>query len=294
MAWNGSKDEPRRGGRGGTSCAGGRLRKAAAVVGVLLVAASAAYFLLPRQEPADVKEPPKAPGLGGMIAEATPSAGPRQQEAVEAPRQTAEERRRAEIKYFEDRYGTNMPSGVKSHVYFLKNPPKKSFKIRSKFDYFRHPVERQIASLILVTPGSFMLFPPEYGESFNRDFLAAALDGTKPLPDDDEETLAMKEAVAETIRDMAATQKREGKLPNEILNEHGALLYELGQYEKNLEEELVRAKSDPSVSDDEVSDLFAAANKLRRDRGLPEWKVPDFSKRSLRLQRKLMKRKGRE
>ena len=241
----------------------------------------------------DAAPKPKAPRGGGVIAEVKPAPSPRPAHTEPKPEPTKDEKRLAEIKYFEDRYGTNMPEGIKTHVYFLKHPPATKYKIRSRYDYFRHPVERQIASLLAVEPGAFMLDKLEFGESFNRDFLAAALDGTKPLPDDDDETRTTKELVAETIRDMAAVQKSEGKLPSEILNEHAEILYELGRLEKDLEDELQKAKADPEKSDDEVRDLFAAANVLRKKRGLPEWKVPDFSKRSIRLHRKLMKKEAK-
>ena len=204
---------------------------------------------------------------------------------------TKEEKRLAEIRQYEKMFGTNMPPGVAARVYFLKNPPQNIYKIKNEYGFLRHPAERDIASLLAVEPGSFMLDKPKFGESFNKDFLASVLDkSSEPTDDDDEDTRAVKVAVGELKREIAEIQKAEGKLPSEIMNEHAAVLYELGQLENMLEQELVKARSDPEMSDKDVEDLFAAANKLRKERGLAEWKVPDFSKRSIRLQRKLMKR----
>ena len=107
------------------------------------------------------------------------------------------------------------------------------------------------------------------------------------LPDDDDETRAVKDGVSELKKEIVAIQRETGKLPSEIMNEHAKFLYEMGQIEQNLENELVKARNDPSYSDEDVEDLFAAANKMRRDRGLPEWKIPDFSRRSVILQRRL-------
>ena len=232
---------------------------------------------------------PKAPRGVGKIAEATPTAAPRPAKA-ERREPTKEEKRLAEIRRYEERYGTNMPPGIKARVYFLKNPPKTVYTIKNKYAFLRHPAERTIASLVTVEPGTFMLDRLEFGESFNRDFVAAQLDRSKPLDDDDEETREVKELVGETMREIADIQRKEGKLPSEIMNEHAKFLYEMGQLESSLEQELVKARNDPSVSDQDVEDLFAAANKIRKERGLPEWDIPDFSRRSVRLLRK-MKRK---
>ncbi|MBQ3343186.1 MAG: hypothetical protein IJG84_14900 [Kiritimatiellae bacterium] len=284
MSWNRNNSKSQ---RGAAAARKPRVPPVLLVLLVLLVLAACVWWAVRQGGGAAPK--PKAPRAGGKIAEATPAAAPRTAQA-ERRETTKEEKRLAEIRRYEEKYGTNMPPGIKARVYFLKNPPETVYRIQNRYSYLRHPAERQIASLLEVEPGAFMLDRLEFGESFNRDFLAAMLDGSKPLPDDDDETRAVKEAVAETIQDMAALRKSEGKLPSEILNEHAGVLYELGQFEKDLEDELLKAKSDPEKSDDEVRDLFAAANVLRKKRGLPEWKVPDFSKRSIRLHRKLKRK----
>ena len=289
MAWNGSKGNDTDGTSAAKRPAGGArkspsvIRGAFAAIAVVALAAGAWWWL--------------SRGDGGAGGEPEkPEPKPQQRQRIETPAAptnavptppTKEEKRLAEIKYFEDKYGTNMPPGVKTHVYFLKNPPKTHYKIKGRFDYFRHPAERQIASLVAVEPGTFILSPPEFGESFNRDFLASILDKTEILPDDDEETKAMKELVYDTKKQMVEIQKRDGKLPSEILTEQAQMLYELGQVEQNLENELAKVRNNPDVSDEDVDDLFRAANKIRESKGLPAQAVPDFSKRSIRLRRRL-------
>ena len=289
MAWNGSNGKNTSGTSTAKRPVGGArkspsiMRGAFAALAVVALA-TGAWWWLSRGDGGAGGEPEK------------PEPKPQQRQRVETPAATTnavptpptqEEKRLAEIKYFEDKYGTNMPPGVKTHVYFLKNPPKTHYKIKGRFDYFRHPSERQIASLVSVEPGTFILSPPEFGESFNRDFLASILDKTEILPDDDEETKAMKELVYETKRQMLEIQRSEGKLPSEILTQHAEVLYELGQVEKTLEEELAKVRNNPDVSDEDVEDLFRAANKIRESKGLPAQTVPDFSKRSIRLRRRL-------
>ena len=290
MAWNGSNGKNTNGTSAAKRHVGGAkkspsvMRGAFAALAVVALAAGA-WWWIARSGGGEVAEPeqPEARPQHQRQRVETPAAPTN---AVPTP-PTKEEKRLAEIKYFEDKYGTNMPPGVKTHVYFLKNPPKTHYRIKGRFDYFRHPAERQIASLIAVEPGTFMLSPPEFGESFNRDFLASILDKTEILPDDDEETKAMKELVYDTKKQMVEIQKRDGKLPSEILTEHAQMLYELGQVEQNLENELAKVRNNPDVSDEDVEDLFRAANKIRESKGLPAQTVPDFSKRSIRLRRRL-------
>ena len=291
MAWNGSNNTGSVPGKREetASAASGSVHKvllaAAVVVAIVVVAA---YFVL-RGE----RKPTPAPknvASGGKIAEVTPAVvKPQEEEQVKKPL-TPQERRQAEIRLYEKKYGTNMPPGVKARVHFLKNPPEKVYKIKNRFEFLRHPSERQIASLMSVTPGDFMLSPPEYGTSFDNDFLSAIMEKIDVLPDDDEETRAVKAAVTDLKKEIVAIQRERGMLPSEIMNEHGKYLYELGQIEQDLERELLKAKNDPNMADQDVEDLFVAANKIRQEKGLPEWKVPDFSKRMVRLQRKLARR----
>lgn len=292
MAWNGSKAT---GNLGTDPKKPNKIRPKMGSVPILLVVLSlvalvflaARHFLSGGDEEAETSRNRAKPATIADTSPRMPADG--STNAVPAP-PTKEEKRLAEIKYFEDKYGTNMPPGVKTHVYFLKNPPKTRYKIKGRFDYFRHPAERQIASLVSVEPGTFMLSPPEFGESFNRDFLASILDKTEILPDDDEETKAMKELVYETKKQMLEIQRTEGRLPSEILTQHAKVLYELGQAEKMLEDELANVRNNPDVSDEDVEDLFHAANKIRKSKGLPAQAVPDFSKRSIRLRRRLARR----
>ncbi|MBQ3315189.1 MAG: hypothetical protein IJG70_04435 [Kiritimatiellae bacterium] len=291
MAWNGSDNTgsaPVKKSAGVKPAASGSVPKVllAAAVVAALCAAVVAYFLF-RDSGKPVPKAPEKPS-GGKIVEATPAATNRAPKADKPEKElTPEEKRRAEIRRYEEMYGTNMPPGIKARVHFLKHPPEKVYKIKNRFEFLRHPSERQIASLMSVAPGTFMLSPPEYGSSFNEDFLAALMEKIEVLPDDDEETRAVKDGVSELKKEIVAIQRESGKLPSEIMNEHAKFLYEMGQIEQNLENELVKARSDPSYSDEDVEDLFAAANKMRRDRGLPEWKIPDFSRRSAILQRRL-------
>lgn len=276
MAWNRSSEEKKaevekRGGRRNVHLKG-LVAGAVVVVG----AGVAAWLLWP-----DAKRPqPTSTSTStSLIKEVTPAAAPK---AEEKKKPTEAEKRAAQIKFYEDKYGTNMPEQIKTVVYFLKNPPERIFSPDVPFQYLRHTSDRQIASLATKDPGTYFLVKPQYGESFNRSFLASLMDKTEVLPDDDEETAAVKNLVNDVKKQICEIQRREGKLPSEIMNEHGAYMYELGQCEEQLRGELAKARRNPDVSDQDLEDLFRAANEIRKKRGLPERKVPDFSRSVIR------------
>ena len=289
MAWNRPTESGEANSRSLQKRSGDRFPFRGAIIGAIVTfgAAVVAWFIWPSEETRqDVASAEKQT----LIKVVTPAAAPK---AEEVKPLTKEEKRLKEIKYFEDKFGTNMPPGVKTHVYFLKHPPK-VYRPKTEYGFFRHPSDRQIASILAVEPGTFMLDKLEFGESFNRDFLASLLDKTEILETDDEETRAVKESVAAAKEQMNAIRKAEGKLPSEILTEHAALLYDLGRFEQNLENELNEFRNNPDVSDQDVADLFAAANRMRAEKGLPEQKVPDFSKRAIRLQKRLARQNARQ
>ena len=288
MSWNRGNSETRRG-----AAAARKPRVPLVLLVPLVLAVIAAGVWWAVRGRGETARPTAPRHAGGQIAEVTPAAAPRAAEPA-AREPTKEEKRLAEIRRYEEKYGTNMPPGIKARVYFLKNPPKTVYTIKNKYAFLRHPAERDIASLMSVEPGTFMLDRMEFGESFNKDFVAALMDKSAPLDDDDDETRETKELVADVMKEIVDVQRRDGRLPNEIMNEHAKFLYDMGQLESDLERELVKARNDPAVSDQDVEDLFVAANRIRKERGLPEWKVPDFSRRSIRLQRKLSRRREAE
>lgn len=97
----------------------------------------------------------------------------------------------------------------------------------------------------------------------------------------------------ETKKEIVEICRAEGKKPNEVLNEHAKTMYELGRYKALLREQLNEIRTNPDMSDDDVKDAFAAANKMLEQKGLPKVAVPKLTRRSLQLQRRL-ERKARK
>ena len=218
----------------------------------------------------------------GLIKEVTPAAAPTNAAPVVKTRKEIDE---DFIKKVTERYGTNMPPGLKAYVHHLKNPPKHKVKAMRRFPFLQHSSERSIADLLSAEPGEFFLVQPEYGATFDQDFANAMLDKIEIKDEDDAETRSVKEFVTNAKKEIAELVRAEGKKPSELMNEHAKLMFELGRFEDNLARELQKARENPDLTDDDVKAMFDAANVLRQKKGLPERKVPSLTRRSLQMER---------
>ena len=206
--------------------------------------------------------------------------------ATSAPRPkplTKAEKDAALLKEIRDKFGDDIPESLKATVYFLEHPPQKTFKVRSNADFLRHTSERQLAGVALVEPGTFFVTKPVFDESFDRDFQDALAEKIDINDDDSDETRAVKEGVTDLKKEIADICKREGKNPSEVMNEHAASMYELGQYQRDLETELDRIHMNPEYSDKDVEDFCEAANELLKSKGLAPIPHIDLTRRSLRI-----------
>ena len=98
-------------------------------------------------------------------------------------------------------------------------------------------------------------------------------------------------------KEIADACKAGGKKPSEVLNEHATAMYELGQYQRNLEEELNKIRANPDLSDNDVEDFCKAANALLASKGLPQMPLPSLARRGIRLkhaQRRAEKRAAKK
>ena len=250
---------------------------------------------LPKEAPAKPKiekpkstKPPKA--VEKPVITNTPVATPK-------IRQTEEDKRAARLKRIRDKYGDNIPDNLKAVVYFLEHPPARHFKAQGSHSYFRHPSERQIAGVVFTEPGTYFVMKPEFGDAFDRDFLNALMDKIDVNDDDSDEVRQAKEAMRDVKKEIADACKTSGKKPSEVLNEHATAMYELGLYQRNLEEELNKIHANPDLSDNDVEDFCKAANALLESKGLPQMPLPNLARRGIRLkhaQRRAEKRAAKK
>ena len=283
MSWNGSNQS-----KTATSRPGGQSPAAKSdnlgltyiiTFTVVVAVAAAAYFVLRSKREETPQQLPES--SGGKIAEVVPATN--RAESAKPPEEKPLSTREKRLKYYRDKYGNNIPDNLKPVVYFLEHPPQKTFKVEGDTPYLRHPSERHIAGLVLVEPGTFFVMKPEYGEAFDKDFLNALMEKIEIYDDDPEDVKRVKEEVEQVKKEISAICRKEGKVPSEIMNEQAAAMFELGRYQRDLEEELDKIYDNPDLQDAEVDDFFKAANKLLESKGLPQLQLPDMSRRSVRL-----------
>ncbi len=289
MSWNGSNQSKTAASRPGGQSPAAKSENSGLTyflifIIVVAVAAVAAYFAL-RGEPKPAPAP-KDISHSGKIAEVAPAVVKPQERPKKTAPLTAEEKRLKEIEEIEARYaGKKMPSGIATHLYYLKHPPRITLEAKGPNDFLRHPCEQEIASLLLAVPGTFFLVQPTFSESFDNDFVMALVDRIEILPDDDERTRRVKEEVSALKKEISRISREEGRRPSELMNEYARQMYELGQYERELTIQLNEAENDARNSDEDVEDFYNAANILLEKKGLGQIPIPDLTRRAIRLKK---------
>ena len=258
------------------------VRTAIAGAIVVLGAVLAACWLWPKEEhDADAASTVKPT----LIKEVKPAKAPRpEKKPMMTPAvKTEEELRLEKIKYYERLFGTNMPTAIKAKIYFLKHPPKSGSKLSNPFDFLEHSSEQQIALVMSVEPGTYSVLRDEYGEEFDNNFITALLDKGPSKDDEDADRKVIRQNVYDVKKEIAEICKREGKKPHEVLNEYTTSLYDLGQFQRNLEEELDEIYNAEKFSDEDVKDFCTAANQMLEAKGLKPLPYPDLTERSFEL-----------
>lgn len=219
-----------------------------------------------------------------IIAEAGPTVSPKPVQAATPQKKRLYEMSREEkLAYYKAKFGNDIPEALKQEIYYLKHPPQKTFKARGPNDFLRHPSERMIAGVVLQPPGTFFVMQPEFNESFNEDFAAALQDPIEIYDDDPENVRAVKEEMASLKKQIDDICKKDGRKPNEVMNEFAKSMFELGRFQRDLESELNRLEENPELSDTDVESFCQAANVMLEKKGLPALPIPDLTRRSIRL-----------
>jgi len=198
---------------------------------------------------------------------------------------TKEEKRAAQLKSIRDKYGDNVPENLKPVVYFLENPPQRTFHpARSKASIFKRRSEREIAAMVTAEPGTWFMRKPVFNERFDEDFRASLGEKIEISDDDTEEQKALKRAVIDTKAELAERMKA-GEAPSAVMGAHADAMYELGQYRRMIQDELGKLKRDAQYSDRDIEDFVKAANKMLADKGAKPIPMPKMVLRHVSLKR---------
>jgi hypothetical protein len=142
--------------------------------------------------------------------------------------------------------------------------------------------DKQIAGLLYAIPGQVMIGTVDFGEDFEKQFLESLKTRLSPSEDATDEEREMIEAVNEAKDIIVKTMREEGKTAGEVLQESRAQMRKFGEYKQMLQQELRRYEADEEKTDEDVSDLFDAANKMLTENGIEPFSPNDLTREVVR------------
>lgn len=131
---------------------------------------------------------------------------------------------------------------------------------------FDNGAENEIAALITMEPGEVIVGGPDR-ETFTAEFLKSTAVPIIVKSDDPEEVKALKRAVNEVKADLKAAHDR-GEDIVAIVEKTYDDFQRLAQYKEDLFNEVNDYSQKEEVTDEDVKDYLAAANKLLEEKGI--------------------------
>lgn len=260
------------------------------VVGIVVVMAAIAawYFLRPAEKPAPLPSVPKVQKPKVEKPRPAPKPKPVATNIVEAKPEP--------IKIDPNARPEKVGEIVNGYI---KLPSGKLHKIRgevtndvsrtsvSKYEIFQHHTDNEIACFLTMTPGEGLVGDPRYKGHFKDEFLESLKVPIVIEPDDDEYTRNLKQAVKET-RISLKNALDSGEDIEQIMADTRREMQDLHNYKRFLENELSSYRKQEGVTDSDIEDFIAAADKLLAEKGIAPLKVGPITKKRMEL---LMKEK---
>ena len=146
----------------------------------------------------------------------------------------------------------------------FKNPTRIS--TRGNVYEFRHPVENEIAALIMAQPGEPLIGEPDYS-NMKQDFVNALIDKIEIDEDDSELDRELKRNVEEMKKELSERVKN-GEDIVEIFKDARRELRASAEYKNSLGELLQEQLYNPEISDEDLASTIKAANKMLEAKGI--------------------------
>lgn len=167
----------------------------------------------------------------------------------------------------------------------FKNPIRIS--TRGNMHEFKHPVENEIAALIMAQPGEPLVGEPDYS-NMKQDFVNALIDKIEISEDDSEMDRELKQNVEELKKELAERVKN-GEDIVEIFKEARRELRMSADYKQNLNDVVLEQLYDPDISDEDLATTMQAANKMLEDKGIE----PISETRFLKVRKRMLRAQAR-
>lgn len=160
---------------------------------------------------------------------------------------------------------------------------------------FKYDSDDLIAGFLEIAPGDQVeggLRFDRIGRDFEKSLLedVALADGQ-----DTDQNKQIRDWVRETKKEILAVMRSEGKTFAQVMEEQFNQLIELGQYKRDLEQELRQIRKSGEFTADEYDKFIQAANTMLESKGCTPLKVPKATYYQLELykQRKALKDQNR-
>ena len=150
---------------------------------------------------------------------------------------------------------------------------------------FKNRAENEIYRLIKAEPGQQLFGVRKYDERFEAEYKKSLETPIIIDKDDDEETIAAKNAMNEAKSEINE-RMRNGESLAEILDSTRSELKRLADLKRDLSKEVLSAVNNPELSERDVELYLEAANKMLAERGVAPIKGGAMLRRSLILRSK--------
>ena len=265
---------------------------AGAALVVVAVVGIVAWLIVGGEKPQQKAEPPKVKNTS-PIKTAAPDLEPIKTVAKEEPPSFRTNRwgevvKRQKPETYVDERGVlryKKGNGRVPNPDDFKNPTRIS--TRGNMHEFKHPVENEIAALIMAQPGEPLVGEPDYS-NMKQDFVNALIDKIEISEDDSEMDRELKQNVEELKKELAERVKN-GEDIVEIFKEARRELRMSADYKQNLNEVVLEQLYDPSISDEELATAIQAANKMLEAKGIE----PIGETRFLKVRRRMLRAQER-
>ena len=147
---------------------------------------------------------------------------------------------------------------------------------------FKRRVDRSIAGLLVIEPGTDLIGTDDFGNDFTRNFLRS-LNYPIIVEEDDSETVKeIKQAVIDTKKELKELHDK-GEDIAEIMRRTRKELRELGLYREELKKEIDEFRKNGSTTIQDMKDIVTAANLMLKDRGIKEIVYPEILLRGIKI-----------
>lgn len=251
---------------------------------VVVIGGLAALFLMTPETEVSVEKPKKEKPKVTTIVETTPAEAPK----VEPPKDQYITNRHGQVvkkieeKTYVDERGILRYEGG-ARVYD-RSKPRKPIKAMQNdpFPKLKHRSDYEIATLITVQPGGMLFGSVKYDEKFKQSFIESLLDKNEPEEGDSDWDKDLKAAVEETKKELAARIKA-GEDLETILTEAREESRRLASYKRDVQALIGETMRNPELTDEDVSDVIKAANKMLEEKGIEPFQENSFLRGRMRV-----------